>query len=149
MAEILADYRNTLLALHIISFISWMAGMLYLPRLFVYHTGAEVGSEMSETFKIMERRLLRAIMTPAMMATWLFGILLLWSQGFALLAEGWMIAKLFCVTAMSGLHGLFAATVRRFSLDANEKPEKFFRLINEAPTLLMIATVALVMVVGR
>ena len=149
MADLLFDYQQALLALHIVSFISWMAGMLYLPRLFVYHTGADTGSEMSETFKIMERRLLKAIMTPAMIATWLFGILLLWGFEFSQLSEGWMQLKLVCVLAMSGLHGLFAGTVRRFAQDKNEKPEKYFRMINEVPTLLMIITVFLVMVAGR
>ena len=149
MADLLLDYRQTLLALHIISFISWMAGMLYLPRLFVYHTSAIAGSDMSETFKTMERRLLRAIMTPAMIATWVFGLLLLWSQEFYQLSEGWMQLKLVCVLAMSGLHGMLSATVGRFSRDENTKPEKYFRILNEVPTLLMIVTVFLVMVAGR
>jgi putative membrane protein len=149
MQDFLADYRNVILALHIISFISWMAGMLYLPRLFVYHITAEAGSQMSETFKIMERRLLRAIIDPAMIATWTFGILLLWSQGFAQLAQGWMMAKLVCVLVLSGIHGMFAGDVRRFANDLNEKSQKYFRVLNEVPTLLMIFIVVLVIVVGR
>ncbi len=149
MQDFLADYRNVILALHIISFISWMAGMLYLPRLFVYHTTAEAGSQMSETFKIMERRLLRAIIDPAMIATWTFGILLLWSQGFAQLEQGWMMAKLVCVLVLSGIHGMFAGDVRRFANDLNEKSQKYFRVLNEVPTLLMIFIVVLVIVVGR
>jgi protoporphyrinogen IX oxidase len=149
MADLLLDYRQALLALHIVSFISWMAGMLYLPRLFVYHAGAVNGSELSETFKVMERRLLKAIMTPAMIATWLFGLLLLWGLEFSQLGEGWMQLKLVCVVAMTGLHGVFAANVRRFAQDENEKPAKYFRMINEVPTLLMIFTVFLVMVAGR
>ena len=149
MADFLTDYRNVLLALHIISFISWMAGMLYLPRLFVYHTDADVGSEMSETFKIMERRLLKAIINPAMIATWIFGLLLLWSSGFALLGEWWMMAKLACVLVLSGVHGTFVVLVRAFAEDRNEKPQKYFRIINEVPTVLMIAVVFLVMVAGR
>ena len=149
MKDFLADYRNVILALHIISFISWMAGMLYLPRLFVYHSTVETGSQMSETFKIMERRLLKAIINPAMIATWTFGLLLLWSQGFAQLAQGWMIAKLVCVLVLSGVHGMYAGNVRRFAKDANEKPPNYFRFLNEAPTLLMIIIVVLVIVVGR
>jgi len=149
MVDLLLDYRQTLLALHIVSFISWMAGMLYLPRLFVYHTGAVAGSELSETFKIMERRLLRAIMTPAMIATWIFGLLLLWSLEFSQLSEGWMQLKLICVLAMSGLHDMLSAIAGRFARDENTKPEKYFRILNEVPTLLMIVTVFLVMVAGR
>ena len=149
MQDFLADYRNVILALHIISFISWMAGMLYLPRLFVYHTTAEAGSQMSETFKIMERRLLKAIIDPAMIATWTFGILLLWSQGFVQLAQGWMMAKLVCVLVLSGIHGMFAGDVRRFANDLNKKSQKYFRVLNEVPTLLMIFIVVLVIVVGR
>ena len=149
MEALLFDYRQVLLALHIISFISWMAGMLYLPRLFVYHTTAETGSDMSETFKVMERRLLKAIMTPAMIATWIFGLLLLWSLGFAQLTDGWMQLKLAAVLGMSGLHGMFAAQVRKFAEDNNTKDQKYFRIINEVPTLLMIVTVFLVMVAGR
>ena len=149
MQDFLADYRNVILALHIVSFISWMAGMLYLPRLFVYHTTAEAGSQMSETFKIMERRLLKAIIDPAMIATWTFGILLLWSQGFAQLAQGWMMVKLVCVLVLSGIHGMFAGDVRRFANDLNEKSQKYFRVLNEVPTLLMIFIVVLVIVVGR
>ncbi len=149
MQDFLADYRNVIMALHIISFISWMAGMLYLPRLFVYHTTAEAGSQMSETFKIMERRLLRAIIDPAMIATWVFGILLLWSQGFAQLAQGWMMAKLVCVLVLSGVHGMYAGDVRRFANDLNKRSQKYFRVLNEVPTLLMIFIVVLVIVVGR
>ena len=147
MADFLADYRQWLLALHIISFISWMAGMLYLPRLFVYHCDAEPGSQMSETFKVMERRLLKAIINPAMIATWVFGLLLMWGAGFAQLSEGWMHAKLLCVLILSGIHGMFVGSVRRFANDTNEKPAKYYRIINEVPTVLMIAIVFLVMVV--
>ncbi len=146
MSDLLGEYRQVLLALHIISFIAWMAGMLYLPRLFVYHTTADAGSEMSETFKIMERRLLKAIMAPAMIATWLFGLLLFAAADFSQIQQWWMLVKLVCVIALSGLHGLFAASVRRFAEDENTKDQKFFRMINEAPTLLMIAIVFLVMV---
>jgi putative membrane protein len=149
MAGFLADYKNVFLALHIISFISWMAGMLYLPRLFVYHTTADAGSEMSETFKIMEGRLLKGIINPAMIATWVFGLALLWSQEFAQLTQGWMIAKLVCVLLLSGVHGLYVGNVRRFANDTNDMSQKYFRYLNEVPTLLMIVIVVLVIVVGR
>ena len=145
--EFLADYRQVLLALHIISFISWMAGMLYLPRLFVYHAGVDPASEMSAMFKIQEHRLLKVITTPAMIATWLFGLLLMWGQGWAQLSEGWMHVKLACVLLLSGMHGHFTATVRKFRDDANDRTEKYYRIINEVPTLLMIIIVFMVMVV--
>ena len=147
MADFLADYRQVLLALHIIAFISWMAGMLYLPRLFVYHADVEPGSVTSSTFKIMEHRLLKAITTPAMLATWIFGLALMWGSDFSQLKEGWMHGKLLCVILLTGMHGMFAATVKRFAHDRNERPAKFYRIVNEIPTLLMIAIVFLVMVV--
>ena len=129
-------------AFHIIAVIAWMAGMLYLPRLFVYHCEAEIGSKQSETFKVMERRLLRAIINPAMIATWVLGLWLAWDQGY--FRSGWLHAKLVLVLAMSGLHGLFSRWVRDFAADRNTHSQKFYRLMNEAPTLLMIAIVLLV-----
>jgi len=131
-------------ALHIIAVISWMAGMLYLPRLFVYHVEAERGSAQSETFKVMERRLLRAIINPAMVATWIFGLWLAW-QGFGF-QGGWLHAKLTLVLLLSGVHGYLSAAVRRFAEDRNEKPARHWRIVNEIPTLLMIAIVILVVV---
>ena len=131
-------------ALHIIAVISWMAGMLYLPRLFVYHVEAERGSAQSETFKVMERRLLRAIINPAMVATWIFGLWLAW-QGFGF-QGGWLHAKLTLVLLLSGVHGYLSAAVRRFAEDRNEKTAKHWRIVNEIPTLLMIAIVILVVV---
>ena len=128
-------------ALHIISVIAWMAGMLYLPRLFVYHCSAPVGSVQSETFKVMERRLLRAIINPAMIATWVFGLWLVWQGN--LLREGWLHAKLALVIVMSGVHGMLARYRRDFAADQNRHSEKFYRIINEVPTLLMIAIVLL------
>ena len=131
-------------AFHVIAVISWMAGMLYLPRLFVYHCEAEVGSKQSETFKVMERRLLRAIINPAMIATWVLGLWLAYDQGY--FRSGWLHAKLVLVLAMSAMHGLFARWVRAFAADRNAHSQKFYRLINEVPTLLMIGIVLLVIV---
>jgi putative membrane protein len=131
-------------ALHLIAVISWMAGMLYLPRLFVYHCDAERGSKQSETFKIMERRLLRAIINPAMIATWIFGLWAAWAGGW--FTAPWLHAKLVLVLIMSGVHGLFARYVRDFAADRNQHPQRFYRIINEVPTLLMIAIVILAVV---
>jgi protoporphyrinogen IX oxidase len=131
-------------AVHVIAVIAWMAGMLYLPRLFVYHCEAEPGSKQSETFKIMERRLLRAIINPAMTVTWVIGLWLMWAGGF--LASGWMHAKLVLVVAMSAMHGLLSRWVRDFAADRNLHSQKFYRIINEVPTVLMIGIVILVIV---
>lgn len=131
-------------ALHIIAVIAWMAGMLYLPRLFVYHCDAEPGSKQSETFKVMERRLLRAIINPAMIATWIFGLWLAWDAGF--FSDPWLHAKLALVVAMSAIHGYFARCVRDFAADRNTRPQRFYRIMNEVPTLLMIIIVILVVV---
>jgi putative membrane protein len=128
-------------ALHIIAVISWMAGMLYLPRLFVYHAAAKPGSDQSETFKVMERRLLKFIMTPAMIVTWLTGIVLvLQGQWFG---ATWFHAKLVAVLAMTILHGLFTQWVREFGFDRNRRTGKFYRIVNEIPTVLMILIVLL------
>ena len=131
-------------ALHVIAVISWMAGMLYLPRLFVYHCDAEVGSKQSETFKVMERRLLRAIINPAMVATWVLGLWLAQEGGF--LKAGWLHGKFALVVAMSAIHGFYARWVREFAEDRNVHSQKFYRIINEIPTLLMIGIVILVIV---
>lgn len=131
-------------AIHVIAVISWMAGMLYLPRLFVYHAEAEKGSAQSETFKVMERRLLRAIINPAMTVTWVFGFWLAW-KGFGF-SGGWLHAKIAAVLLMSGVHGYLSASVRRFAEDRNEKPSRHWRIVNEIPTVLMIAIVILVVV---
>lgn len=133
-------------AFHVISVIAWMAATLYLPRLFVYHADAEAGSEKSETFKIMERRLYRGIMTPAMIATWIFG---LWMAfGFQVIdwAEGWVWLKAALVIGMSGYHGMMGRHLRDFANDRNTKPAKYFRMINEVPTLMMIVIVIAVIV---
>lgn len=131
-------------AVHVIAVIAWMAGMLYLPRLFVYHSEVEVGSAQAETFKVMERRLLRAIINPAMMVTWVFGLWLAW-EGFGF-HGGWLHAKIALVLAMSGMHGYLSGAVRRFAEDRNEKPARHWRIMNEVPTVLMIAIVILVIV---
>jgi protoporphyrinogen IX oxidase len=131
-------------ALHVIAMIAWMAGMLYLPRLFVYHCEAEPGSKQSETFKVMERRLLRAIINPAMVATWVLGLWLAWDAG--LYRSGWLHAKLALVLAMSAMHGMFVRYVREFAEDRNRRSQRFYRIINEVPTLLMIGIVILVVV---
>jgi putative membrane protein len=131
-------------AFHVIAVIAWMAGMLYLPRLFVYHADAAPGSPQSETFKVMERRLLKAIINPAMIATWLLGLWLVWEGGFA--RSGWLHAKVALVLGLSALHGLFGRWVKDFAADRNTRSAKFYRIINEIPTLIMIAVVILVIV---
>ena len=132
------------LALHIISIISWMAGLLYLPRLFVYHVDAESGSELSETLKTMERRLLRAIMTPAMIASWIFGIWLVVLTD--ALSEIWFHIKLTLVFVLSASHMVMAKWRKEFASDQNTRSARFYRIANEAPTLLMISIVILVIV---
>lgn len=144
MAGFLGEGYLWVKALHAISIIAWMAGLFYLPRLFVYHTQVAVGTEQSELFKVMERKLYRFIMNPAMMASWLFGLLLMvnleaWS-------EGWFHVKLTCVILMQGFHHVCAKWMKNFARDDNQKSEKFFRLANEVPTILMIVIVILVIV---
>jgi protoporphyrinogen IX oxidase len=131
-------------AFHIIAVIAWMAGMLYLPRLFVYHCQADVGSMQSETFKVMERRLLKAIINPAMIATWVLGLWLAWSGGW--FKAPWLHAKLLLVILLSGVHGMLSRYVKDFAADRRRKSQKFFRIINEVPTVLMILIVILVVV---
>jgi putative membrane protein len=131
-------------ALHVIAVISWMAGMLYLPRLFVYHCEAEAGSKQSETFKVMERRLLRAIINPAMIVTWLAGLYLVWAGHWYV--AGWFHVKFLLVLLLSGVHGFLSRAVRDFAADHNQRSHKLYRIINELPTVLMIAIVILVVV---
>ena len=131
-------------AFHIMSVIAWMAALFYLPRLFVYHCDAEPGSQQSETFKVMERRLAKAIMTPAMIMVWITGPLL--AYGFGDFSSPCLHAKIVFVLAMSGLHGYLMACVRRFANDANKKSGRFFRIINEIPTGLMAIIVLLVVI---
>jgi len=131
-------------AFHVIAVIAWMAGMLYLPRLFVYHCDAPKGSIQSDTFKIMERRLLKAIINPAMIVTWVLGLILVWQGGWY--ASGWLHAKVLLVLILSGVHGFLSRTVKDFAADRNTRPAKFYRMINEIPTVLMIGIVILVIV---
>jgi putative membrane protein len=131
-------------ALHVIAIIAWMAGMLYLPRLFIYHCEAEPGSRQSETFKVMERRLLTAIINPAMVVSWALGLWLAWSGGWYV--AGWLQAKVALALILSGLHGFFVRWVREFAMDANRHSQKFSRIVNEIPTILMIGMVILVVV---
>ena len=134
-------------AFHIIAVIAWMAGMLYLPRLFVYHCVAEKGSVQSETFKVMERRLLRGIINPAMILAIALGLFLAWlgpDSRYGWFASGWLQVKIALVLALSAVHGLFARWVKAFAADANRHSQRFYRIINEGPTVLMIAIVILV-----
>jgi putative membrane protein len=131
-------------AFHVIAVIAWMAGMLYLPRLFVYHSETLKGSIQSETFKIMERRLLKAIINPAMIVTWVLGLYLVWDGGWY--TSGWMHAKFALVLIMSGLHGVYVSRLKDFAADKNTRPAKYYRILNEVPTLLMIGIVILVIV---
>ncbi len=142
----LAAFYPWVKALHVISVIAWMAGMLYLPRLYVYHADKAPGSEASEMLKVMERRLLRAIVNPAMIAAFVFGGLLLATPGAIDWSAWWIHAKLVLVVIMAGAHGLLARWRRDFADDRNTRPARFYRIANEAPTLLMIAIVILVIV---
>jgi putative membrane protein len=134
-----------IMALHVISVIAWMAGLLYLPRLFVYHADAEQGSVQSETFKVMERRLYRGITTPAMVAAYLFGLVMIFA-GVVDWSQKWPWVKAAAVLALSALHGILGRYRRAFAEDRNEHPSRFFRSINEIPTLLMIVIVIMVIV---
>jgi len=138
------DAYNWVKALHVISVIAWMAGLLYLPRLYAYHSQAQIGSNQSETFKIMERRLLRAIMNPAMVLTWVFGLWMYYSLG--AWTEGWAHAKLSLVILMTIFHMVLGKWRRVFAADRNQRSENFYRIANEVPTVLMIAIVIFVIV---
>ena len=129
-------------AFHIMAVIAWMAGMFYLPRLYVYHARAAKGSELSETFKVMERRLLRGIINPAMGATWVFGLLLAWQGDWW--SAHWFHAKVALVLCMSLLHAFYSRWRRQFANDANRHSEGFYRVMNEVPTVLLIGIVILV-----
>ena len=132
-------------AFHVIAIIAWMAGLLYLPRLFVYHADSDKGSEQSETFKVMEKRLLRYITTPAMIASWILGLYL----AFTVIdwkADGWFHAKFGLVLLLSAFHGALAKWTKDFAADRNTHDARFYRMMNEVPTLLMIGIVILVIV---
>ena len=140
----MADLYLWIKALHIIAVISWMAGMLYLPRLFVYHTQVAPGSEASETFKVMELKLLKVIMNPAMIVAWLAGLAMLYLGDLLGSGGAWIHVKLVLVLALSGAHGFLSKLRRDFERDENVRPEKFFRILNEVPTGLLVLIVILV-----
>jgi len=135
---------NWLKAVHVIAIIAWMAGMLYLPRLFVYHCGTPAGSELSETFKLMERRLLKVIINPAMILSWILGVWLGVAGGW--FSSGWLSLKLVLVLALSALHGFYVRWVRDFARDQNRHSARFYRIVNEVPTVLLIGIVILAVV---
>ena len=141
--EFLQNSYSWLLSFHIISVISWMAGMFYLPRLFVYHTRLEAGSQASEMFKEMERKLMRIIINPAMTASWIFGLALSIGQD-SWHAGGWFYIKFAAVTLMSAFHGYLSMWRKAFERDENIHSEKYFRMMNEVPTILMIIIVFMV-----
>ena len=140
------DWYDWLKALHVISVIAWMAGMLYLPRLFVYHCHAISGTEQSETFKTMERRLLKAITTPAMFASWFFGILMLATPGAIHGDRYWMWSKLGLLALLEIFYIMLIYWQRQFAADNNQHSAIFYRMVNELPTVLMIGIVILVIV---
>jgi protoporphyrinogen IX oxidase len=140
----LADYIPWFLAFHIIAVITWMSGLLYLPRLFVYHTQTTPGSEGSERFKVMERKLLRGIINPSMIAVWILGPLLAWLTGAYL--DLWLQLKVVLVIALSAMHGMMVGYWKAFRDDRNRHSERFFRIFNEIPALLMVLIVILVVV---
>lgn len=131
-------------AVHVLAIIAWMAGMLYLPRLFVYHADAPKGSDTSETFKVMERRLLKGIVNPSMILVFLTGFTLVYLTGDW--RDGWWQAKFILVLGLAGLHGYFSRCVRTFAEDGNKRQARFYRALNEAPTVLMIGIVVLAVV---
>lgn len=141
----MGQYYEWIKALHVISVISWMAGMLYMPRLFVYHTKAEVGSEMDKTFQVMEKKLLRIIITPAMIASLIFGILNAYIYGFVVLGM-WFHIKMAAVLGLFAFHGFLSRQRKAFERGENKYSEKFYRIINEVPTILMIISVIMVVV---
>jgi putative membrane protein len=133
-------------ALHILSVIAWMAGLLYLPRLFVYHAAARPGSDTSETFKVMERRLLRGIMNPALVGTYVFGAWLAAIPGVVDWGAGWIYVKLAAVLGLTAMHHRFSVWRRDFAADRNTRSARFYRFVNEVPTLLLIVIVVMVVV---
>jgi putative membrane protein len=132
-------------AIHVISVISWMAAMFYMPRLFVYHTRAEVGSEMDKTFQVMEYKLQKIIMTPSMIATYIFGIIIAYIYGFVALGV-WFHIKMFAVLVLTAMHGMLSKWRKDFAAGRNKHSEKFYRIINEVPVILMVIAVVMVIV---
>ena len=143
---VLIDLYPWIKALHVISIIAWMAGLLYLPRLFVYHCEVASGTAESERFKVMERRLLRQIMLPAMIAVWCFGLLLVATPGVIDWHAGWWHVKLLAVLLLSGFQGALSRWRRDFLEDRNRRPQRFYRIANEIPTVLMVVIVLMVIV---
>jgi putative membrane protein len=131
-------------AFHVIAVMAWMAGMLYLPRLFVYHCEAEPGSRQSETFKVMERRLLRGIINPSMVVSWVLGLWIAYDGGW--LTAPWLWFKLLLVVALSAIHGLLARWTRDFAADQNRRSQRFYRIVNEIPAVLMMGIVILAVI---
>jgi len=146
MSDFLVDYYTWILAFHLIAVMFWMAGMYYLPRLFVYHAEAMESGAPHQIFETMEEKLLRIIMNPAMIAAWLFGILLLVRDGFWANAGVWMHIKLTAIFILSGYHGFLAAMRRKFLAGAPPRSSRFFRLINEIPPVLTVLIVIMVIV---
>lgn len=146
MLSLSADAYLWIKALHIISVIAWMAGLLYLPRLFVYHAQEAAGSAASETFKVMERRLLRVIMNPAMIVSFVLGIVLILDLGADALSMGWLHLKVTCTLGLAAIHGKLATWRRAFAEDRNVHSQRFYRVINEVPTVLMIIIVIMAVV---
>lgn len=144
MQNFLAGYYSWIMAAHIIAVMSWMAGMLYLPRLFVYHCETPPGSEGSERFKVMERRLLKGIINPAMSVAWILGLTLAWVSG--MYDQTWLQLKFLLVIALSGVHGVLVRCWRDFANDRNTRTARFYRIINEVPAALMVLIVVLVVV---
>jgi putative membrane protein len=145
MTWVKAHLYDLLRGLHIIAVIAWMAGQLYLPRLFVYHSRAAIGSEMDETFKVMEAKLLRIIMNPAMVAAFVFGGALIWfdgtQRGWGFLLQPWMVTKLVGVFLMAGWHGFLSSSRRAFADGKRPRSERFWRMSNEAPFIVLIVMV--------
>ena len=144
--SIILDHYNWIKALHLIAVMSWMAGLLYLPRLFVYHAMEEKGSETSKRLEVMEEKLLRLIMNPAMIVTWVLGLAMFISNIDYFKTAGWMHIKFLLVICMSGAHMAFASWRRAFAAGENTKSHKFYRYANEVPTVLMIVIVVLAVV---
>jgi putative membrane protein len=146
MLEFLNPFYLWIKAFHIMAVIAWMAGMLYLPRLYVYHCQVVPGSPESERFKVMERRLLRGIVNPSMIAVWILGLTLAFMPASGGFGQGWLHAKLLLVVALSGVHGLFSKWRKDFLADRNTKTGNFYRIWNEVPAIIMVFIVILVVV---
>jgi len=146
MGALLAEWHLWIKALHVISVIAWMAGLLYLPRLFVYHSQVAIGSPQSDLFKVMERRLLRVIMNPAMILAYVFGGLMLGTPGLIEWGHGWIWVKLAAILVLTGMHHLFARWFKEFRDDGKRRAIRTFRIANEVPTVMMIIIVIMVIV---